>query len=315
VVVHKGVEEEQLQLLFRHYPGCEYCDLKRDKATGKSKGYCYVNYSTPAAAAAAVADLNGLEYPPGSGCRLKVMFAEIMTGGGGGGAGVYANAAHSGSNNNMVAMLRSGSLGSAGRLASYGAAGVPLMGSLVRNGSSGNNLAMHQACSSSSSSGGMHSTPGSSSMTSAGPHAANITPMGGSSSLLSPASDPQSARTTAGSGTNNDHVLLRGSRGPSPAATPGSISQQQQQQQQQLQHAELMRVTDTLSSLSLPHMGAPSPQQQQAALGRQHSSDVAGQAAGAPPAVQQQCAPELSAAAGGNDNLSAVARELMFNLS
>lgn len=45
------------------------------------QGYCYVNYSTPAAAAAAQADLNGVEYPVGSGFRLKVMYAEIMTGG------------------------------------------------------------------------------------------------------------------------------------------------------------------------------------------------------------------------------------------
>jgi hypothetical protein len=37
VVVHKSVSEEQLRLLFRQYPGCEYCDLKRDKLTGRSK--------------------------------------------------------------------------------------------------------------------------------------------------------------------------------------------------------------------------------------------------------------------------------------
>jgi hypothetical protein len=29
--------QPQLRLLFRQYPGMEYCDLKRDKATGKSK--------------------------------------------------------------------------------------------------------------------------------------------------------------------------------------------------------------------------------------------------------------------------------------
>jgi hypothetical protein len=48
------------------------------------QGYCYVNYSTPAAAAAAQADLNGVEYPVGSGFRLKVMYAEIMIGEAGG---------------------------------------------------------------------------------------------------------------------------------------------------------------------------------------------------------------------------------------
>jgi hypothetical protein len=37
VVVHKSVSEDQLRMLFRNYPGCEYCDLKRDKLTGRSK--------------------------------------------------------------------------------------------------------------------------------------------------------------------------------------------------------------------------------------------------------------------------------------
>ena len=45
VVVHKSVSEDQLRLLFRQYPGCEYCDLKRDKLTGRSKvggcGVCF----------------------------------------------------------------------------------------------------------------------------------------------------------------------------------------------------------------------------------------------------------------------------------
>lgn len=37
VVVHKSVSEEVLARLFRNYPGMEYCDLKKDKATNKSK--------------------------------------------------------------------------------------------------------------------------------------------------------------------------------------------------------------------------------------------------------------------------------------
>eukprot|EP00891_Asterochloris_glomerata_P003567 jgi/Astpho2/3567/Aster-x0169 len=64
--------------IFRSFPGMEYCDLKRDRVTGQSKGYAYVNYSTADAAAAAVEQLNGLEFPPHSGQRLKVMFAEPM---------------------------------------------------------------------------------------------------------------------------------------------------------------------------------------------------------------------------------------------
>ncbi|GMH37093.1 hypothetical protein BSKO_04966 [Bryopsis sp. KO-2023] len=78
VVVYKGVTEEMLARLFRRFPGMEYCDLKKDKRTGKSKGYCYVNYSTHEAAGAAVQHLNGIEFPPHSGHRLKVMFAEPL---------------------------------------------------------------------------------------------------------------------------------------------------------------------------------------------------------------------------------------------
>ena len=58
--------------LFQSFPGMEYCQLKRDRVTGLSKGYAYVGYSTADAAAAAVAQLNGLEFPPHSGRPLKV---------------------------------------------------------------------------------------------------------------------------------------------------------------------------------------------------------------------------------------------------
>ncbi len=78
IVVHKSAGEEALSALFRCYPGMEYLDLKRDRVTGRSKGYAYVNYTTPAAAGAAQAQLNGIEYPPGTGSRLKVLFAEPL---------------------------------------------------------------------------------------------------------------------------------------------------------------------------------------------------------------------------------------------
>lgn len=68
----QSVPEEALARLFRAFPGMEYCDLKRDRATGRSKGYCYVNYSSPDAAAAAQAQFNGMEFPAGTGYRLKV---------------------------------------------------------------------------------------------------------------------------------------------------------------------------------------------------------------------------------------------------
>ena len=42
---------------------------------GASKGFCYVNYSSREAAAAALDTLNGIEWPPASGARIKVRAA------------------------------------------------------------------------------------------------------------------------------------------------------------------------------------------------------------------------------------------------
>jgi hypothetical protein len=33
----QGVAEDAIARLFRRYPGMEYCDLKKERATGKSK--------------------------------------------------------------------------------------------------------------------------------------------------------------------------------------------------------------------------------------------------------------------------------------
>ena len=75
VVVHKGVNEEALSSIFRCYPEMEYVDLKRDRVSGRSKGYAYVNYHSLESAKAAQTQLNGVEFPQGSGCMLKVLFA------------------------------------------------------------------------------------------------------------------------------------------------------------------------------------------------------------------------------------------------
>jgi RNA recognition motif-containing protein len=66
------VGDDALSRIFRTYPGMEYCDLKKDRLSGRSKGYAYVSYATPEAAAAAQAQLNGADFPAGSGYRLKV---------------------------------------------------------------------------------------------------------------------------------------------------------------------------------------------------------------------------------------------------
>ena len=79
VVVHKGVNEESLASLFRCYPGMEYLNLKRDRVTGRSKGYAYVNYFNLESATLAQAQLNGIEFPQGSGCMLKVLFAAPLS--------------------------------------------------------------------------------------------------------------------------------------------------------------------------------------------------------------------------------------------
>lgn len=75
VVVHKSVDEEALAMVFRCFPGMEYLDLKRDRLSGRSKGFAYVKYYSLDSAKAAQASLNGMEFPQGSGCMLKVLFA------------------------------------------------------------------------------------------------------------------------------------------------------------------------------------------------------------------------------------------------
>ncbi|KAK9841804.1 hypothetical protein WJX81_004164 [Elliptochloris bilobata] len=76
VMTHRGVSEELLARLFASVPGCEYCDLKHDHSTGASRGFAYVGYKTPEAAAAALDQLNCTEFPPNSGQRLKVKYAD-----------------------------------------------------------------------------------------------------------------------------------------------------------------------------------------------------------------------------------------------
>jgi len=85
VVVHKSISQDQLARLFSRYPGMEYCDLKKHKATGESKGFAYINYSTPQAAMMAKDQLDGYEFPPGQ--VLKVMPAEPLGLGKGGPGG------------------------------------------------------------------------------------------------------------------------------------------------------------------------------------------------------------------------------------
>lgn len=171
-----------------------------------------MNYSTPTAAAAAVNDLNGIEFPVGSGFRLKVMFAEIMTGGGSGGGGSINSAA--------VNLFRSNSSRSSMRTPSAGQ-----LGALVR--ASSGPLA-HQHSSSSGTLAGQTS----------------MGPVGSQLAAAVAGSGPNSTGALA--------AAVGGSRGHSPAGTPLHTQQQQQRQQRSLSGAELAHVADGLSSMSLP---------------------------------------------------------------
>ena len=47
-------------------------------SSSASQGFCYINYSSVASAEAAMRFYHGLEYPAGSGYRLKVLYAEPL---------------------------------------------------------------------------------------------------------------------------------------------------------------------------------------------------------------------------------------------
>ena len=74
VTVAPSVTQEQLIRLFDLVPGMDYCDLKHNHATGDSRGFAFVTYSSIASAMYAKEKLNGFEYPPG--CKIIVKYAE-----------------------------------------------------------------------------------------------------------------------------------------------------------------------------------------------------------------------------------------------
>jgi len=76
VVCQKSVPQEMFARLFSQYPGLLYADLKRDRSTGESKGFGFVGFSNVGSASAAQRELDGAEFPRGSGHMLKVVFAE-----------------------------------------------------------------------------------------------------------------------------------------------------------------------------------------------------------------------------------------------
>lgn len=74
IIVSPTVTQEQLFKLFDIVPGMEFVDLKRHHATGESRGFAYITYSSINSAAYAKEKMSGLEYPPG--CKMIIKYAE-----------------------------------------------------------------------------------------------------------------------------------------------------------------------------------------------------------------------------------------------
>ena len=73
-----------LETLFAEIGTCESATVVTDRATGRSRGFGFVEMSSPSEAERAIAELNGREL---QGRKLNVSEARERTGGGGGGGG------------------------------------------------------------------------------------------------------------------------------------------------------------------------------------------------------------------------------------
>ncbi len=76
--------DEQLRDLFATYGEVDRVSIIRDRETGRSRGFAFVEMSDSAAAQAAIAGVNGTEL---GGRALKVNEAKPKREGGGGGGG------------------------------------------------------------------------------------------------------------------------------------------------------------------------------------------------------------------------------------
>lgn len=73
-----------LEALFSEVGTCESASVVTDRATGRSRGFAFVEMSSASEAEQAIATLNGREL---NGRQLNVSEARERTGGGGGGGG------------------------------------------------------------------------------------------------------------------------------------------------------------------------------------------------------------------------------------
>jgi len=78
------MSEDQLKEAFEEYGQVASCTIIKDKVTGSSKGFGFLEMPDPTEAAAAISGLNGREL---LGRKLNVNEARPRTEGGGGGAG------------------------------------------------------------------------------------------------------------------------------------------------------------------------------------------------------------------------------------
>ena len=73
-----------LEALFSQAGSCESASVVTDRATGRSRGFGFVEMSSPEEAERAIAQLNGRDV---QGRKINVSEARERTGGGGGGGG------------------------------------------------------------------------------------------------------------------------------------------------------------------------------------------------------------------------------------
>ena len=79
-----GLREDDLRSLFEQYGGVEQVQLVKDRDTGQSRGFAFVDMAADAEAEAAINGLNGYEF---GGRALNVNEARAREGGGRGGYG------------------------------------------------------------------------------------------------------------------------------------------------------------------------------------------------------------------------------------
>ena len=72
----RTITESQLQTLFEPFGNIQSCNLVMDKASGRSKGFGFIEMPKPGEAKAAMKSLNGKEI---DGLKMRVKKADVKT--------------------------------------------------------------------------------------------------------------------------------------------------------------------------------------------------------------------------------------------